>query len=61
MNAQSGQGHVVKKSKFTEKQIAFALKRAELVPRVVELRRKTGYQRGDRLHLEEALRRCRSV
>jgi hypothetical protein len=30
MKAPSGQEHVVKKSKFTEEQIAFALKQAEL-------------------------------
>ena len=30
MNAPSGQDHVVKKSKFTEEQIAFAFKQAEL-------------------------------
>ena len=42
MNAPSGQEHVVKKSKFTEKQIAFALKQAELGTRVEEVCRKMG-------------------
>ncbi len=31
MKDRTGQEHVVKKSKFTEEQIAFALKQAELV------------------------------
>lgn len=42
MNAPSGQEHVVKKSKFTEEQIAFALKQAELGTRVEEIFRKMG-------------------
>lgn len=42
MNAPSGQEHVVKKSKFTEEQIAFALKQAELGTRVEEVCRKMG-------------------
>lgn len=40
MNAPKGQEHVVKKSKFTEEQIAFALKQAELGTRVEEVCRK---------------------
>lgn len=42
MNAPSGQEHVVKKSRFTEEQIAFALKQAELGTRVEEVCRKLG-------------------
>lgn len=42
MSAPSGQEHVVKKSKFTEEQIAFALKQAELGTRVEEVCRKMG-------------------
>lgn len=42
MNALNGQEHVVKKSKFTEEQIAFALKQAELGTRVEEVCRKMG-------------------
>ncbi len=42
MNAPLGQEHVVKKSKFTEEQIAFALKQAELGTRVEEVCRKMG-------------------
>jgi putative transposase len=42
MNAPSGQEHVVKKSKFTKEQIAFALKQAELGIRVEEVCRKMG-------------------
>jgi putative transposase len=42
MNAPQGQEHVVKKSKFTEEQIAFALKQAELGTRVEEVCRKMG-------------------
>ena len=42
MNAPRGQEHVVKKSKFTEEQIAFALKQAELGTRVEEVCRKMG-------------------
>ena len=42
MNAPSGQEHVVKKNKFTEEQIAFALKQAELGTRVEEVCRKMG-------------------
>jgi putative transposase len=37
MKAPSGQEHVVRKSKFTEEQIAFALKQAELGTRVEEV------------------------
>jgi len=40
MNAPSGLEHVVKKSKFTEEQIAFAFKQAELGTRVEEVCRK---------------------
>lgn len=43
MNALNGQEHVVKKSKFTEEQIAFALKQAELGTRVEEVCRKMGW------------------
>jgi putative transposase len=42
MNAPSGQEHVVKTSKFTEEQIAFALKQTELGTRVEEVCRKMG-------------------
>lgn len=42
MNALQGQEHVVKKSKVTEEQIAFALKQAELGTRVEEVCRKMG-------------------
>lgn len=42
MNALNGQEHVVKKSKFTEEQITFALKQAELGTRVEEVCRKRG-------------------
>jgi putative transposase len=42
MNAPIGQEHVVKKSKFTAEQIAFALKQAELGTRVEEVSRKMG-------------------
>lgn len=42
INAPWGQEHVVKKSKFTEEQIAFALKQAELGTRVEEVCRKMG-------------------
>ena len=42
MNALNGQEYVVKKSKFTEEQIAFALKQAELGTRVEEVCRKMG-------------------
>ena len=42
MNAPSGQEHVVNKSRFTEEQIAFALKQAELGTRVEEVCRKMG-------------------
>jgi putative transposase len=42
MKALNGQEHVVKKSKFTEEQIAFALKQAELGTRVEEVCRKMG-------------------
>ena len=42
MQAPSGQEHVVKKSEFTEEQIAFALKQAELGTRVEEVCRKMG-------------------
>ena len=42
MNAPQGQEHVVKMSKFTEEQIAFALKQAELGTRVEEVCRKLG-------------------
>jgi len=42
MNALNGQEHVVKKSKFTEEQIAFSLKQAELGTRVEEVCRKMG-------------------
>jgi putative transposase len=42
MNAPNGQEHVVKKSQFTEEQIAFALKQAELGTRVEEVCRKMG-------------------
>ena len=42
MNAPQGQEHVVKKSKFTEEQIAFGLKQAELGTRVEEVCRKMG-------------------
>lgn len=39
---QEGQEHVVKKSKFTEDQVAFALKQAELGISVEEVCRKMG-------------------
>ena len=42
MEALFGQEHVVKKSKFTEDQIAFALKQAELGTSVEEVCRKMG-------------------
>jgi putative transposase len=42
MNSLRGQEHVVKKSKFTEEQIAFALKQAELGTKVEEVCRKLG-------------------
>lgn len=42
MNAPMGQEHVVKKSKFTEEQIAFALKQAKLGTEVEEVCRKLG-------------------
>jgi putative transposase len=42
MNALIGQEHVVKKSKLTEEQIAFALKQAELGTRVEEVCRNMG-------------------
>lgn len=42
MIAQNGQEHVVKKSRFTEEQIAFALKQAELGTRVEDVCRKMG-------------------
>lgn len=42
MKAREGQEHVVKKSRFTEDQIAFALKQAELGIRVEEVCRKMG-------------------
>ncbi len=42
MKPQNGQEHVVKKSKFTEEQIAFALKQAELGTRVEDVCRKMG-------------------
>ena len=42
MSAPRGQEHVVKKSKFTEEQIVFALKQAELGTRVEEVCRKLG-------------------
>jgi putative transposase len=42
MNTLNGQEHVVKKSKFTEEQIAFALKQAELGTRVEDVCRKMG-------------------
>ena len=42
MNAPQGQEHVVKKSKFAEEQIAFALKQAEQGTRVEEVCRKLG-------------------
>ena len=42
MKAPSGQEHVVKKSKFTEGQIAFALKQAEQGTRIEEVCRKMG-------------------
>lgn len=42
MNALNAQEHVVKKSKFAEEQIAFALKQAELGTRVEDVCRKMG-------------------
>ena len=42
MGPDEGQEHVVKKSKFTEDQIAFALKQAELGASVEEVCRKMG-------------------
>jgi putative transposase len=42
MKAPSGQEHVIKKSKFTEEQMAFALEQAELGTRVEEVCRKMG-------------------
>ncbi len=42
MNTPSGQGHVVKKSTFTEEPIACALKQAELGTRVEEVCRQMG-------------------
>ncbi len=42
MEPKKGQEHVVKKSKFTEDQIAFALKQAELGTGVEEVCRKMG-------------------
>lgn len=42
MKTREGQEHVVKKSRFTEDQIAFALKQAELGIRVEEVCRKMG-------------------
>ena len=42
MKARKGQAHVVKKSKFTEDQIAYALKQAELGTSVEEVCRKMG-------------------
>lgn len=61
MNASSGQAHVVKKSKFTEEQIAFALRKAELGPRVEDVSlSQDGHQRRDVLCVEEVLLRRRS-
>lgn len=45
MNAPSGREHVVKKSKFTEEQIAFSLKQADLGTRFKEVCRKMGMRR----------------
>ena len=42
IDAPCGQEHVVKKSRYTEEQIAFALKQAELGTRVEEVCRKLG-------------------
>ena len=42
MNAPQGQEHVVKKSRFTEEQIAFALKQAETGTPVAEVLRRMG-------------------
>jgi putative transposase len=42
MNAPQGQKHVVMKSKFTEEQIACALKQTELGTKVEEVSRKLG-------------------
>jgi putative transposase len=42
LKAQEGQEHVVRKSKFTDEQIAFALKQAKLGITVAEVCRKMG-------------------
>jgi putative transposase len=55
MKAPNGQEHVVKKSKFTEEQIAFAIKQAELGTRVEEVCRKMGISEATFLLVEEAL------
>jgi putative transposase len=53
--------HDVKKSKYTEQQIAFALKQAELGTSVEEVCRKMGYQRCHLLQLEEEVRWAKSI
>ena len=49
----------MKKSKFTEEQIAFALRQAESGTTVAEVCRKIGHRRGHLLQLEEEVRRPR--
>ena len=59
MKARKSQEHVVRKIKFTEDQIAFALKQNELGTSVDEVCRKS--QRGDVLRLEIEVQRHRAV
>jgi len=49
----------MKTSKFTEAQIAFALKQAELDTKVEEVCRKRGISEADLPQLEEEVRGCR--
>jgi hypothetical protein len=50
----------MKKSKFTEQQIVFALKQAEMGITIEEVCRKMGISEADVLQLEEEIRRAGS-
>lgn len=52
-----GERNAMKRSKFTESQIVFALKQAETGVAVAEVCRKLGHQRSHVLQLEEEVRR----
>ena len=62
MNASQGQERVVKKSKFAEEQIAFALEQTERAARVDEVCRKMGISEATfNLCVEATLSKHRSV